>query len=134
MAVSRWPWQPKHVPFLLAHAGILILLAGSWITEKFGLDSSVRIAEGETTSVTELDKNSLVLTDSDQIRKVSVPWVPPTVQFQPIRLQSQGLSYDLTIDRFLSHADPSFAFIPADSTQSGLRHLPRPSSDSRAGR
>ena len=28
VAVSRWPWQRRHIPFLLAHLGILMLLAG----------------------------------------------------------------------------------------------------------
>ncbi len=45
--VSRWPWQKKHVPFILAHIGILVLLAGSLITYWWGLDGTLRIGIGE---------------------------------------------------------------------------------------
>src|SRR4051812_13085396 len=38
VALSRLPWKRHHTAFLLAHAGILILLGGSWATERFGVD------------------------------------------------------------------------------------------------
>ena len=112
VAISRWPWKPRHTPFLLAHLGILMLLGGSWVTEKFGLDGSVRVAEGESVNVVELDENSLVLTDATEIHKVPIPWVPPQAVFSPISLKDRGLGYDLVVDKFLSHADPTFSFIP----------------------
>src|SRR5690242_4235204 len=55
VALSRIPWKPKHTPFLLAHLGILILLTGSFLTQKYGLDGNLRITEGETTNVVELE-------------------------------------------------------------------------------
>jgi hypothetical protein len=122
VAVSRWPWKPKHIPFLLAHLGILMLLGGSWVTEKFGIDGNIRVGEGETASVVEMDNNSLVLTDNDQIRKVPVPWIPPGVPFRPISLKALGLPYDVTIDQFLSHADPAFSFIPSAGAASQPDH------------
>src|SRR5689334_21726768 len=69
VAVSRWPWKRKHIPFLLAHLGILMLLGGAWVTEKFGLDGSIRVAEGESARIVELDENFLVLSDAAQIHK-----------------------------------------------------------------
>lgn len=41
--VDRWPWKKRHIPFLLAHVGILVLLFGSVLTMKFGLDGSMTI-------------------------------------------------------------------------------------------
>jgi len=46
--VSRWPWQKQHVGFLIAHVGILTLLAGSLISLHRGLDSNLPLYEGET--------------------------------------------------------------------------------------
>lgn len=40
---DRWPWRRRHVSFLLAHAGILILLLGSVFTFQFGVDGSLRV-------------------------------------------------------------------------------------------
>ncbi|CAN5697097.1 hypothetical protein BH10BDE1_BH10BDE1_01790 [soil metagenome] len=45
--VDRWPWQKRHVGFILAHIGIIILLFGSLITQKWGIDGSVTIAIGD---------------------------------------------------------------------------------------
>ncbi len=39
--VDRWPWKQHHAGFVLAHIGIIILLFGSWITQKFGIDGTM---------------------------------------------------------------------------------------------
>lgn len=44
--VDRWPWKPRHIGFIFAHIGIIILLFGSLITQKFGVDGSVSIGIG----------------------------------------------------------------------------------------
>ncbi len=41
--VDRWPWKQKHTPFLLVHIGIITLIFGGWVTQKFGLDGSMMI-------------------------------------------------------------------------------------------
>lgn len=123
VAVSRWPWKPRHIPFLLAHAGILMLLGGSWATERFGLDGSVRVSEGEAVNAVELDERALVVTDSSEIHKIPVRWVPPDVKFKPITAKNHGVSYDLTIDKMHSHADATFSFIPATAPPGG--RIPR---------
>jgi hypothetical protein len=58
VAVSRWPWQKKHTAFLVAHLGILTLLFGSWLTDRFGLDGSMRVEEGQTSGRVELGDRS----------------------------------------------------------------------------
>lgn len=45
--IDRWPWQKRHTGFVLAHIGIIILLLGSLITQKFGIDGSVTFGPGE---------------------------------------------------------------------------------------
>lgn len=46
--VDRWPWKARHTAFVLAHIGILVLMLGSIITSKFGLDGSIRVGIGQT--------------------------------------------------------------------------------------
>jgi hypothetical protein len=41
--VDRLPWKKNHVPFILVHIGIITLIYGGWVTQKFGLDGSLRI-------------------------------------------------------------------------------------------
>ena len=45
--VDRWPWKKRHLSFVSAHFGILILIAGAFLTEKKGVDGSLRLARGE---------------------------------------------------------------------------------------
>jgi cytochrome c biogenesis factor len=45
--VDRWPWQKRHTGFVLAHIGIIILLLGSLITQRFGVDGSISFGIGE---------------------------------------------------------------------------------------
>ncbi len=45
--VDRWPWKAHHSGFVLAHIGIIILLIGSWITAKFGIDGSLYFEIGQ---------------------------------------------------------------------------------------
>ena len=45
--ISRWPWRMKHLPFLLAHIGIVVILIGSVITYVWGVDGSLRLTPKE---------------------------------------------------------------------------------------
>lgn len=42
--VDRWPWKRRHLSFLLAHIGIIVLLIGSVVTFLWGIDGSLRVA------------------------------------------------------------------------------------------
>jgi hypothetical protein len=46
--VDRWPWKKRHIPFLLAHIGIILLLVGALFTMEGGLDGSLRLGIGES--------------------------------------------------------------------------------------
>ena len=48
--IDRWPWRKKHIPFIMAHFGILILLLGSVFTKYLGVDASLSFKEGESGS------------------------------------------------------------------------------------
>jgi hypothetical protein len=56
---KRYPWTRHHVGFVLAHAGILILLGGSLLSLHGGLDGRVAVAEGDTTDRLELPGEAL---------------------------------------------------------------------------
>ncbi len=46
--VSRWPWKKRHIPFLLAHIGIIITLIGSILTFRYGVDGSMVFEPGRS--------------------------------------------------------------------------------------
>lgn len=62
--VDRWPWKRKHTPFLCAHVGILIILLGSIITMKYGLDGSMRIEIGRSSRYVTIPETEVVVFQS----------------------------------------------------------------------
>lgn len=72
--VDRWPWKKRHTPFVLAHIGILVLMTGAILTQKYGLDGSVRVGIGQSNQfVTVGDTDVLVYTsfDGDRYTKLA---------------------------------------------------------------
>ncbi|MET0551956.1 MAG: hypothetical protein ABW221_02890, partial [Vicinamibacteria bacterium] len=49
-ALERFPWSRHQVGFVLAHAGVLLLLLGSVVSLYAGLDARLTLAEGETSN------------------------------------------------------------------------------------
>ena len=110
VALSRWPWKKRHLPFLLAHLGILMLLFGSWVTQKYGLDGSLRLEEGQASGTVEINEAKLWILEGADKRTYPVKWTPPHAKFSPIQISELGLE----IDQFLSFADSDIAFLPTD--------------------
>lgn len=49
-AVSRFPFKKKHIPFLLTHLGLLLLLMGVFIKNHFGTQGTLLLPEGSASS------------------------------------------------------------------------------------
>lgn len=49
--LTRLPLRKKHLPFLLAHLGILILFIGCWMTARQGTEAKFTISEGTQKSL-----------------------------------------------------------------------------------
>lgn len=113
VAWSRYPWRRRHIPFLLAHLGIITLLTGAWITDKFGIDGNLRVSEGEVQTGVELDSNLLYFSEKGKsLVTLQIPWLPPESSFNKINLKKFGLPYDIFWDQYIAHAEPEFHFLP----------------------
>jgi hypothetical protein len=60
-ALHRWPWKKRHVGFVVAHVGILVLLGGSYVTKKHGIDGSLAFGIGETNRYVQINDNELAV-------------------------------------------------------------------------
>lgn len=102
--VDRWPWREKHIGFVLAHVGILILLLGSVVTRYFGIDGTMSLAIGESSQYVYNEDTVLAayasLGDASGFRKVGEAKVDffldrPTVE-KPFELPLAGGSVYVT--------------------------------------
>ena len=121
---SRWPWKKHHTPFLLAHIGIVLLLVGSYFTERFGLDGTIRIAENQTSSTVDLSGNPrFYIFDGNNVTWVRLPWIPNWIPFQPVSVSGLGYAYDLKIDRYLTYGEPRYSFVPSPGSRNSAIQL-----------
>lgn len=107
--VDRWPWKRRHLPFLLAHIGILLLLGGAWVTDRFGLDGMMRIEEGQTASVVEMPTQELKVVEELKIQSFDIEWTPPHARFRKKNLGDLPVQ---VVD-FMAHADARVEFMDA---------------------
>ena len=71
--VDRLPWKKNHYPFVLVHIGIILLITGGWVTQKFGLDGSMPIALGGKSNLITVPETDFVIYatfDGDRYTKV----------------------------------------------------------------
>jgi hypothetical protein len=45
-ALRRWPFQQKHIPFLMTHLGLLMILSGVIVKNHYGIQGAMSILEG----------------------------------------------------------------------------------------
>lgn len=86
--LDRWPWKKRHVSFVLAHIGIIVMLAGAFLTMNYGLDGSMRVGIGESNNLVQTAETDLVVYtsfDGDRYSKTLEQEVdffknPPTLE------------------------------------------------------
>lgn len=45
-STRRWPWKKRHIPFLITHLGLLMILGGTLYKNLFGLQGTMGVYEG----------------------------------------------------------------------------------------
>jgi hypothetical protein len=59
--IDRWPWKTRHAGFICAHIGIIVLLIGGVITQKFGIDGTMYFEIGTSSKVVTVAERELSL-------------------------------------------------------------------------
>lgn len=107
--VDRWPWKKKHTPFLLVHIGIITLILGGWVTQKFGLDGNMMIninSQSQYVSVGQTDFVVYATFDGDRYTKYFDQEVdffrnPPTAD-KPFQINLKDKK--IVVDQYVKYA------------------------------
>ena len=92
--VDRLPWQKKHYPFILVHIGIITMILGGYVTQKWGVDGTVSVPIQGKNNFVSLPQTDLVVYatfDGDRYTKMFDQEVdffkkPPTLE-KPFTVQ-----------------------------------------------
>ncbi len=63
-AMDRFPWKKQHVGFVITHAGIILMLLGSFTTQKRGIDASLGLGLGESSRSLFIDEPEITVYES----------------------------------------------------------------------
>jgi len=108
-ALERYPWQRRHLPFVLAHLGIILILLGGMLGGRFGIDGQLVIPEGTAARTLQLSTNVLVVREPNPgvdhvfpTQFEAAAWVhEPQVTFH-VPLERGPI--ELTVDRYYPNA------------------------------
>ncbi|HAM41225.1 MAG TPA: hypothetical protein DDX89_05335 [Candidatus Omnitrophica bacterium] len=127
-AWQRYPWKRGHLPFVLAHLGIILILLGGIIGGRWGIEGQLIIPEGQSERLLQLPTNVLVIHQPNPGAHVEIPtafetaaWVhEPKAQW---RVPIAGRSIVLTVDRYYPDAVATEEIRDDHPTESPAIHL-----------
>lgn len=67
-ALKRWPFQKRHIPFLTAHLGLLMVISGQFVKLAFGVQGELLLAEGAGSHTLLLDHHYRLAIEDQQGR------------------------------------------------------------------
>lgn len=72
-AAIRYPWKAKQTGFVVTHAGILIILVGSFMTQKWGVDGNLPVTEGTRSNTVLMPEMVLTVRDEAEGVQAEIP-------------------------------------------------------------
>ncbi|MBI3333056.1 MAG: cytochrome c biogenesis protein CcsA [Candidatus Omnitrophica bacterium] len=127
-ALRRFPWQRRHLPFVMAHLGIILTLAGGILGGRLGIEGQMIIPEGETRSTLERPGNVLILHEPnpgiDRIFPThfeAAAWNHHPHEIFTLPLKGQPIQ--LVVDRYYPNADPREEVTDRGTEENPALHL-----------
>ena len=81
--LARFPWKKRHIGFLMTHTGILLIMIGSSVTWRSGVDGVMGVFEGRNASSIVTDERVLELSIDGKTR--TIPLAPGPFSWAMLR-------------------------------------------------
>lgn len=122
--VDRLPWKKRHLPFLLAHIGILMVLFGALLTYMYGIDGSMVFPLGSSNRYVLLGQREFAIYSSFDGVKYQTMFKQEVDYFSnnpKKNLQAYDFGKDLRLDVIDYHvfAEGKSRFVSTDNKQDG---------------
>lgn len=106
-ALSRYPWKKHQTGFVVTHLGIIILLVGSLLTQRWGTDGNLPVQEGSENDDVTLNELRLTIWDDETNARMDFP-LPETAREKKGGVMEVALGKDsrLVVESFMPRAVP----------------------------
>lgn len=123
VTITRWPWQKKHVGFIVTHYGIIVLLAGAVVGMKWGYEGNVTLKKDGPPVSRVTTSRSVVWLDSaaDQayyIQDFDAEVVRPR-EDRPHVFPVPKTDLKIVADAFSDNLVPAWRLEPSDAPDAG---------------
>jgi hypothetical protein len=121
-ALTRWPWQRKHLGFVVTHSGIILMLFGAMIGREFGFEGTTTLKKaGEPSGMLVIDETIFLVESPDSGMMYEIP-LPVEVRVphpdRPRVLEVPDSDYSVEILDYAENLTVR-AQVEADPAQSG---------------
>jgi hypothetical protein len=120
-AMSRYPWKKHQTGFVITHAGILLLLFGSVMTQRWGVDGNLPVEESKSNNEVHLNNLVLAIYNEAGVLQAEVP-VPETGRSSQGKLLEIDLGNEdrLVVDEFLPRVIAQKNVVPSPLSGVGM--------------
>ncbi len=108
-ALTRWPWQRKHLGFVITHAGIILMLLGAVIGHTQGFEAFVTLDKTKPPENRLVMHDDLLRIDTSSGLRGQVPFdleMRPPTQKRPFTLRLENSPLTLVVDRSTENLVP----------------------------
>ena len=122
VTLTRWPWQKKHWGFVLTHYGIIILLVGAMVGQKFGFEGNVVLHRDEEPTKQLILNRSILQVNSPTGVSYKIPFnvdVAPPSEERPRNLPLPETDLRLLVDGYSEKLDEVSEIVESPFPNSG---------------
>src|SRR5271156_432334 len=108
-AFTRWPWQRKHLGFVVTHAGIILLLTGAVIGRTLGFEAFVTLDKTKPPENRLIMHEDLLTVDTSGGVRGQIPFdieIRPPTEARPFSLPLENSDLKLVVDRTTENLAP----------------------------
>jgi hypothetical protein len=129
-ALTRWPWQRKHLGFVVTHAGIILMLIGAVVGKTDGFEAFVTLDKTKPPESRLFTKQNVLTVETMNGTRWQMPInldVHPPSAKRPLLLPIEGSAKRLVVDRSSENLVPDDTLAPSGDLAApsgiGLRFL-----------
>ncbi|CDR34075.1 hypothetical protein [Criblamydia sequanensis] len=106
-ALKRWPFRLRHIPFLITHLGLLMIISGTFIKNLWGLQGHLIITSGSASNKVVLSRGSYSLSVEDKNTRTieTFDLTPNILGMIPKKLKSTLFPYEIETAAFFPHGE-----------------------------